>query len=72
MKNKMKNYSVLSTSSMWSTKKLKLAVEKILNEKTNEGYEVVSVAFGLNIWWIPTAYITLLKSDSENESNTTI
>jgi hypothetical protein len=46
---------------MWSTAKLKQQVEKILNEKTQDGYEVVSVAFGLNIWWIPTAYITLRK-----------
>jgi hypothetical protein len=59
--NKMKTYSVISESSMWSTAKLKQQVEKILNEKTQDGYEVVSVAFGLNIWWIPTAYITLRK-----------
>lgn len=57
----MKTYLVLSESSMWSTKKLKQNVEKLLNEKTKEGWEVVSVAFGINIWWIPTAYITLCK-----------
>lgn len=57
----MKTYSVISESSMWSTTKLKQKVEKILNEKTKDGYEVVSVAFGINIWWIPTAYITLCK-----------
>jgi hypothetical protein len=59
--NKMKTYSVISESSMWSIEKLKRKVEIILNEKTKDGYEVVSVAFGLNIWWIPTAYITLSK-----------
>lgn len=57
----MKTYIVLSESSMWSTSKLKQNVERILNEKTKEGWEVVSVAFGINIWWIPTAYITLSK-----------
>jgi len=57
----MKTYSIISESSMWSTEKLKRKVEIILNEKTKDGYEVVSVAFGLNIWWIPTAYITLSK-----------
>ena len=46
---------------MWSTAKLKRKVEIILNEKSKDGYEIVSVAFGLNIWWIPTAYITLSK-----------
>ena len=57
----MKTYSVISESSMWSTTELKRKVEIILNEKTRDGYEVVSVAFGVNIWWIPTAYITLSK-----------
>lgn len=57
----MKTYSIISESSMWSTKKLKKRVEIILNEKTREGYEVISVAFGLNVLWIPTAYITLYK-----------
>lgn len=34
---------------------------KILNDKTKDGYEIVSVAFGVNNWWNPTAYITLCK-----------
>ncbi len=57
----MKTYIVISESSMWSTTKLKKNVERILNEKTIDGWDVVSVAFGINIWWIPTAYITLSK-----------
>jgi hypothetical protein len=57
----MKTYTVISESSMWSTKKLKRNVETVLNEKTKEGFEVVSVAFGFNTWWVPTAYITLSK-----------
>jgi hypothetical protein len=36
-------------------------VEKLLNEKNQEGYQIVSVSFGLNIWWIPTAFITICK-----------
>jgi hypothetical protein len=57
----MKTYTVISESSMWSSTKLKHKVEKVLNERTREGYEIVSVAFGINIWMIPTAYITLSK-----------
>ncbi len=57
----MKTYSIITVSTMWSTNSLKQKVEKTLNEKTIEGYEVVTVAFGLNIWWIPTAFITLRK-----------
>jgi translation elongation factor EF-1beta len=33
---------------MWSTNELKRNVEKILNEKTKEGFEVVPVSFGIN------------------------
>jgi hypothetical protein len=57
----MKNYSVLSVSSMWSTKKLKLEVEKVLNQKASEGYEIVFISFAFNTWWAPTAYITICK-----------
>ena len=57
----MKTYTIISESSMWSTAKLKSRVELVLNEKTQEGYEIVSVAFGLNVVWVPTAYITLKK-----------
>lgn len=43
-------YSIIKESTMWSTDSLKQKVEKILNEKTKDGYEVVTVAFGLNMW----------------------
>jgi translation elongation factor EF-1beta len=55
-------YSVISESTMWSTDTLKQKVERILNEKTRDGYEIVSVAFGVNMWWLPTAFITLRKN----------
>ncbi len=57
----MKNYSIIKLSTMWSTEGLKNDVEKLLNEKTAEGFEIVSVAFGINLWWMPTAFITLSK-----------
>ena len=57
----MMTYSIIKESTMWSTDSLKQNVEKILNEKTKDGYEVVTVAFGLNMWWMPTAFITLRK-----------
>jgi translation elongation factor EF-1beta len=56
-------YSVISESTMWSTETLKQKVERILNEKTRDGYEIVSVAFGVNMWWLPTAFITLRKNN---------
>ena len=56
-------YTIIKESTMWSTDSLKKKVEEILNEKTKEGYEVVTVAFGLNLWWMPTAFITLRKQE---------
>ena len=55
-------YTILTESSKWSTDTLKQKVERILNEKTRDGYEIVSVAFGVNMWWLPTAFITLRKN----------
>ncbi len=46
---------------MWSTNTLTEKVEQLLNEKTECGYEIVTVAFGVNIWWMPTAFITVCK-----------
>ncbi|MBL4710051.1 MAG: hypothetical protein JKY48_16600 [Flavobacteriales bacterium] len=48
-------------STMWSTNGLKNDVEKLLNDKTALGYEIVSVEFGLNLWWMPTAFVTICK-----------
>lgn len=57
----MKNYSIIKLSTMWSTDELKNDVERILNEKTSQGFEIVSVSFGVNLWWMPTAFVTICK-----------
>ena len=57
----MKTYKVIKRSTMWSTSSLTADVEQILNQKTREGYEIVTVAFGVNMWGKPTAYITICK-----------
>jgi hypothetical protein len=57
----MKTYRVIKLSTMWSTTTLTREVEQLLNEKTRDGYEIVTVAFGVNMWWLPTAYITISK-----------
>tara|TARA_B100000809_G_scaffold140254_1_gene137802 strand:+ start:1041 stop:1187 length:147 start_codon:yes stop_codon:yes gene_type:complete len=48
---------------MWSTSSLTNKVEKILSEKEKEGWEIVSVAFGTNLWYVPTAFITIKKAE---------
>jgi len=57
----MKNYTILKLSTIWSTDGLRLDVENLINEKAAQGYEIVSVAFGVNLWWMPTAFITICK-----------
>ena len=54
-------YYVIKISAKWSTDSLKKSVENTLNQKTQEGFEVVSVAFGVNMWWMPTAFITFSR-----------
>ena len=57
----MKKYYVIKISAKWSTDSLKKSVENTLNQKTQEGFEVVSVAFGVNMSWMPTAFITFSR-----------
>jgi hypothetical protein len=58
----MKTYRIIKLSTNWSTSSLTKAVEQLLNAKTKEGYEIVTVAFGVNMWWMPTAYITICRT----------
>jgi hypothetical protein len=58
----MKSYSIIKKTNIWSLNSLVTEVENILNEKTKEGYEIVTVSFGTNLWWFPTAFITLAKN----------
>lgn len=54
-------YQVIKFSNMWSTDQLREQAETTANEKAREGWEIVSVSFGLNLWWIPTVFITIRK-----------
>ena len=54
----MKHFRVFKISNTWSTSRLIKDVENELKQITNEGYEIISVSFGVNMWWIPTAFIT--------------
>ena len=57
----MKTYRIIKLSTWWSTSSLTTEVEKLLNEKVHDGYEIVAVAFGVNLWWMPTAFVTVCK-----------
>jgi phosphoserine phosphatase len=59
--NIMKQFRVMKVVDLWSTNRLRRKVERLLNQLANEGYEVVSVSFGFNIWFAPKAYITVKK-----------
>lgn len=57
----MKTYSIIKETSNWSTDKLIEKVEKILDQRAADDYEIVTVAFGVNMWLMPTAFITVCK-----------
>jgi hypothetical protein len=62
----MNTFKILKVSDMWSTDNLCRKVENLLAQKTAEGYKIVSVAFGTNLWYLPTAFITLEMSDQDD------
>lgn len=57
----MSVFKIVKYSSMWSTAVLTEKVEQALVEKERDGWTVVSVAFGMNIWLVPTAFVTLKR-----------
>ncbi|QWX82969.1 hypothetical protein H0I23_10900 [Cellulophaga sp. HaHaR_3_176] len=59
--NNMRKYTIIKRSNCWSSETLRLEVEQFINEKNAEGYEIVTVSFGTNLWYVPTAYVTLCK-----------
>jgi len=62
----MKSYKIESVSNCWSTQRLKTRVENLLKERTSQGWELVSISFGMNIWWIPAAYVTFIRPENIN------
>jgi hypothetical protein len=61
----MKKYEITKMYTIWSTNNLKSRVENFLNIASANGNRIVSVSFGVNIWWMPTAYITIEKTISD-------
>ena len=57
----MKMYDVVSVSEWFSTSSLKRKAQEMANQKSQEGYEIISISFGFSIWLIPTAYLTIKK-----------
>ena len=57
----MKNYSIINLSSWWSPDQLRNDVEKIINEKAKQGYEIISVSFDNSSSFIYQCFITICK-----------
>lgn len=55
------DYQIIKITNMWSTDRLRQQAEETVNARVRQGWEVVSVSFGLNLWWIPTVFITIRK-----------
>ena len=58
----MKKYSIIKIATFWSTSQLICDVEKLINKKTKEGFEIITVSFGINLWFAPTAFITFAQT----------
>ena len=55
----MKKIEIIRVSDYWSTSSLIKKAEDIANQKSQEGYEIVSISFGFSVWLIPSAYVTI-------------
>lgn len=57
----MKKFEIIRVSDWWSTNSLIKKAENVANQKSQEGYEIVSISFGISVGMIATAYITITK-----------
>jgi hypothetical protein len=57
----MKKFKIIRVSDWWSTSSLMKKGGDVANQKSQEGYEIVSISFGFSVWMIATAYITITK-----------
>ena len=55
----MKKIKIIRVSDWWTTSSLIKKAEEIANQKSREGYEIVSISFGFSVWLIPSAYVTI-------------
>lgn len=57
----MQKYQIIKLHSFWSTKDLMSKTEKLINEKSKDGYTIFNVSFGMNIWMMPASFVTVIK-----------
>lgn len=60
----MKKYTIIKETGYWTTESLRQNVQFKVNKLAQDGYEIVSVAFGTNMWAFPTVFITIAKEES--------
>lgn len=58
----MKKFEIIRVSDWWSTDSLMKKAENVANQKSQEGYEIVSISFGISVGMIVSAYITITRS----------
>lgn len=61
LKSPTMKYKIFKVSNWWSTKKMKQDAEVLINEKVNEGWEFLSMAFGFSHGYIPTLLIPMRR-----------
>jgi|GEM_PF-964327 len=50
---------IVTVSDCWTTKRLMQKAKNKMNEKVEEGWRIISVSIGYDIWFRPTAFITI-------------
>ena len=52
---------IFITSNWWSILKLRKETETIIAKKQEEGWELINVSFGTDVWYKPTSFIVMKK-----------
>lgn len=52
---------IFIVSDWWSIAKLRKETETIIAKKQEEGWELINVSLGMNVWLKPTSFIVMNK-----------
>ena len=57
----MKQYQIFHVSGTWSGSKMMAEAEKLINQKSADGWELISVQQGFTMWLTLCMYVTMSK-----------
>ncbi|WP_373513201.1 DUF4177 domain-containing protein [Persicitalea sp.] len=57
----MKQHQIFQVSGTWSSSKMLEKAQKLINEKSADGWELISVQQGFTVWLTLCMYVTMSK-----------